>query len=206
MTDKELKDQCMSLIHTGHFTQAKNIMQAYRREKKDYWSTGNTPLDLSRELSMIYFIQQNKHPRLVALDQENYRTVFELVAYALLRGSGTPRSKKMTNVPGMTIGTAAKVMINYALTQENINNYRKSGVVVSLEVTGAGQPLCPNCKAVCGSYPLNGYIPIIPNPSCTNPEFCNLTYLAETIGMSKVQEQQRPKPPERKKSILDYFR
>ena len=215
MTEKELKDVCMPLIHIGQFTQAKNIIQDYRREKGDYWSTNNTPLDLSENLAMIFFLQKNKHPRLTALDSENYKTVFDLVAYALLRGSGTPRSKKMTNVPGMTIGTAAKVMINYALTQANINNFKKSGVVVSVEVTGGGQPLCPKCKAVCGSYPINGNIPIIPNPSCTNPEFCNLTYLSKTIGMSTVKNNSpkpkqnnssKPKPKPKKKSILDLFK
>lgn len=204
ITEKELKDKCMPLIQAGRYAEAKNIMQAYRLEKNDHWSTGNVPLDLSNNLYMIQFLQHNKHPRLMALDQETYKYVFDLVAYALLRGSGTPRSSKMTNIPGMTIGTAAKVLMNYALTQLSLKEYRESDVVVSVNVTGGGQPLCPNCQSVCGTYPKNAYVPMIPNPTCKNPEFCNLMYTAETIGSPKAKGQQ--KQTQKKKSILDIFK
>ena len=206
MAEKELKEICMPLIQSGRFSEAKNIMQAFRLEKNDYWSpSGKFPLDLSKELSMIYFLQKNKHPRLQALDPETYKYVFDLVAYALLRGSGTPRSKKATNIPDMTIGMDAKVMMNYALTDSNLNDYRKSGDVVEVELTGGGQPLCPNCKSVCGTYPVNAYVPIIPNPSCINEEFCNLTYLAITKHITKTKGN-TSKPQQKKKSIFDLFK
>lgn len=197
-TDKEkenaIEAQCRALIHSHQFAEAAKVMQNYRVPLHDYWGE----LDLSHNLVVIYKFYENCPDQLRGLSPEYYQLVHEELTYTWLRGNNTIRRfyEKPTNVPGLTVGIAMKILMNRSCQLRDIEEWRKSDVIIGAEIIDSKHDLCPECKKLCGKYDLFDNIPAIPNPKCLNADPC-LPAMISIVGV-------REKP--KKKGLFGLFK
>lgn len=72
---------------------------------------------------------------------------------------------------------AACMVLSAARRKDELENYRRSGVVIMVEIFPTKDDrVCENCRRATGTrYPLN-WVPELPNPYCTSPLGCRCTY------------------------------
>jgi hypothetical protein len=72
----------------------------------------------------------------------------------------------------MDNSTAARMILFFAQNRFKIDDYRSSGVVEYVEVSGAGDSSCCDaCRKILGRYTFDD-VPEIPHVDCTNPMGC----------------------------------
>jgi hypothetical protein len=80
----------------------------------------------------------------------------------------------------MDNSAAARMILFFAQNRFAIDDYRRSGVVEYVEVSGAGDPSCCDaCRKILRKYTFDD-VPEIPHVDCTNPMGCRCCILGVT--------------------------